>query len=496
MSLRKVFLTTICAAFAAGAVALLLRGPAAALLCALAAGAGALGAGLLGAGRGDKTSRAAGGGVEDRRRGERADGAAGARAGGAGAVADWRAELAEAEAGGAAFGPDELVEWLMTEMHEGLLVVDGEARVIFLNDAARELFGAQRARAGGDASARVDGGVLAGGDARAGGALAGVAAAGLGVGAGAAQAGRRRLMLSDLTRNPAILGPFAEAVGRGRRVEGKVEGAGPEGRAFSLRVVPLELRRAGRRGALGVFFDITRLERLERVRQEFLSNVSHELRTPLTAIRAFVETLEAGAIDEPEHSRRFLSVIDRNAARMHELIDDILELSAIESGRVEFGARTVPLRARVADVLTALAPRAAGRGVALKNEVAGGVTVRADPRRLEQMLTNLVDNAIKFNRAGGEVSVTHERAGGRDRVTVADTGEGIAAEHLPRIFERFYRVERARSRELGGTGLGLAIVKHLARAHGGEATVRSESGRGSAFTVELPAAEEGMKDEG
>ncbi|HZG51964.1 MAG TPA: ATP-binding protein, partial [Pyrinomonadaceae bacterium] len=243
---------------------------------------------------------------------------------------------------------------------------------------------------------------------------------------------------------------------------------------------------AARGGEVGVFFDITRLERLERVRQEFLSNVSHELRTPLTAIRTFVETLEGGALDDADNNRRFLSIIDRNAARMHSLIDDILELSAIEAGTVAVEARPVRLCALIGEVQTALASRAAERGVSLRNEVAADVFVHADARRLEQMLTNLCDNAVKFSAEGGAVTVAHERATERDRITVSDTGEGIAPEHIHRIFERFYRVDRARSRSLGGTGLGLAIVKHLARAHGGEATVRSTPGEGSTFTIELP----------
>ncbi|MFN2597968.1 MAG: sensor histidine kinase [Pyrinomonadaceae bacterium] len=147
------------------------------------------------------------------------------------------------------------------------------------------------------------------------------------------------------------------------------------------------------------------------------------------------------------------------------------------------------MRPLVEDVLASLAAGAAERGVALHDEVAEGATVYADARRLEQMLTNLSDNAVKFNREGGEVRVSHERAGVRDHVRVADTGEGVAPEHLPRIFERFYRVDKARSRALGGTGLGLAIVKHLARAHGGEVRVASTPGEGSIFTVELPAEE-------
>jgi two-component system phosphate regulon sensor histidine kinase PhoR len=305
--------------------------------------------------------------------------------------------------------------------------------------------------------------------------------------------------LSDLTRNPSVYSAFAAAVARGERAEVKVEIERGDARGtYDLHVAPLRQREAvygsDVRGAVGVFFDITRLERLERVRQEFLSNVSHELRTPLTAIITFVETLEDVGADDRENTARFLSVIRRNAGRMNVLIKDILELSAIEAGTVAVEPAQVRLSSLVGECFTALASRADARGVKLMNDVSRDVFVRADARRLEQMLMNLVDNAVKYTREGTEVRVSHEREGARDRVHVADTGEGIAAEHLPRIFERFYRVDSARSRDMGGTGLGLAIVKHLARAHGGEATARSEPGRGSTFTLELPSAPEAQAD--
>ncbi|HEX8162402.1 MAG TPA: ATP-binding protein [Pyrinomonadaceae bacterium] len=446
MSLRTTLASALCLALAASVVAIYFRQPLAALAVAASAAAGAALSSLL---RGGGTRRRASDGA-------RADAGveSGPRA---------RPDLAAvdgAEAG--AVSTDELLDALMGSMREGLLVVDGGMRVVALNAAAREIFGA------GDAgSANRIGG------------------------AGGARPSATPLSLAGLTRSPAVLGAFAESLARGRHVEVKVESAGRDGRAYDLRVAPLKPRGGwgARRGAVGVFFDITRLERLERVRQEFLSNVSHELRTPLAAIRAFVETLEAGALDDPAHNRRFLSIIDRNAARMHALITDTLELSAIESGEVAVEPRRVLVRPLVEHVLTSLAGRAAERGVALFNDVPEGATLRADERRLEQMLTNLADNAVKFNREGGEVRVRFESDGARDRVLVADTGEGIAREHVGRIFERFYRVDRARSRAVGGTGLGLAIVKHLAHAHGGEVTVASAPGEGSVFTVELPRGE-------
>src|SRR5437588_5695 len=213
----------------------------------------------------------------------------------------------------------------------------------------------------------------------------------------------------------------------------------------------------GTAGAVGVFFDVTRLERLELIRQEFLSNVSHELRTPLTSIVALAETLEAGALDDPENNRRFLAIIQKNAARMHRLIDDILELSAIEAGNVKLQRESIQLQPLVEDIISSVSTTAAARNIKVSNLVQTSAEVFADPHRLMQMLTNLIDNAIKFNRDSGTVSVTF-KSGDYDRISVEDTGEGIPSHHLDRLFVRFYRVDRARSRELGGTGLDLAIV--------------------------------------
>jgi two-component system phosphate regulon sensor histidine kinase PhoR len=305
--------------------------------------------------------------------------------------------------------------------------------------------------------------------------------------------------LTELTRNPAIYSAFLDALKGTERSGVKVQTHGPERLVFDLRVVPLssangEDAEKKARGALGVFVDVTRLERLEQVRQEFLSNVSHELRTPLTAILAFVETLEVGAIDDQEAARRFLPIIRKNATRMHDLIDDILELSAIEAGNVQVKAEILALHPIVDDVVSSLASKAEAADIAVLNDVARDASVYADARRLEQMLTNLVDNAIKFNRKGGTVNIRYKRSAGesrRDRIIIEDAGEGIPAQHLERLFERFYRVDRARSREKGGTGLGLAIVKHLALAHDGEINVRSEVGKGSIFTIELPHPDNG-----
>jgi two-component system phosphate regulon sensor histidine kinase PhoR len=334
-----------------------------------------------------------------------------------------------------------LLNATINEMREGLLVIDADMRVVASNRAAQGLLSNFET-----------------------------------------SAGSRRL--TELTRNPAIYDAFLDGVRGIERAGVKVETYSSNRRVFDLRVVPLHTA-SGITGAVGVFFDVTRLERLEVIRQEFLSNVSHELRTPLTSIVALSETLEVGAIDDPENNRRFLSIIQKNAARMHRLIDDILELSAIEAGNVKLRPEMVRLQPLVEDAVGSLDAVAASRNVSISNFVGREVEVFADPHRLMQMLTNLIDNAVKFNREGGTVSIRFSR-NDRDCISVEDTGEGIPSHHLDRLFERFYRVDRARSRELGGTGLGLAIVKHLARSHGGEVSVHSRFGEGTQFTIELP----------
>ncbi len=253
---------------------------------------------------------------------------------------------------------------------------------------------------------------------------------------------------------------------------------------YDVRIAPIELDE--KKGAIGIFYDISQIERLENVRQEFLSNISHELRTPLTSILAFVETLEDGAIEDEENNLRFLGVIRRNAERMHHLINDILELSSIESGKIMIEPKKSNLSNLIEEVFMNLSNKAVERQIRFINEVPKNTIVFADAVRLEQMLTNLIDNAVKFNREGGSVTISYAPAMPNDVVSVTDTGEGISADHLQRIFERFYRTDRARSREIGGTGLGLAIVKHLARLHGGEISVTSTLGKGSTFSIELP----------
>jgi two-component system phosphate regulon sensor histidine kinase PhoR len=353
-----------------------------------------------------------------------------------------REALAAAERNG------NLLESILASIDEGLVITDRAGRVLLTNDAARSLFGL-----GGASPER----------------------------------------LTELSRDPQIHQAFAAVLATGDRAESRVElqtdqAGRKQRRILRLHAAPLRLGGDQADGVVGAFIDITQLEKLERVRQEFLTNVSHELRTPLSSITAYVETLLNGGIEDTENRSRFLRTVQRNTERMRDLVNDIAELSAIESGAVHLNSERVPLRRIVDEVFAGLAPRCHKNRVRLRNEVVEGCWVTADRLRLEQILTNLIDNAIKFNHPDGEVIVTAAPSedGRSSLIRVRDTGPGLAPEHLLRVFERFYRVDKARSRDVGGTGLGLAIVKHLARAHGGEAYVTSEVGAGCEFVVKLP----------
>jgi len=242
-----------------------------------------------------------------------------------------------------------------------------------------------------------------------------------------------------------------------------------------------------RAGAILVFHDLTRIKKLERTRQEFVANVSHELRTPLSLIKGYAETLLDGAKDNPEVAGRFLDTINRNAERLNYLIEDLLTISELESGRVRLNLEPVALPGLVEKVFGDFRSRANTRGVTLRCE-APNLTVRADAGRLEQVLGNLVDNAIKYGRSEGSVTVSASAiANGQTEVSVCDDGPGIAAAAIDRVFERFYRVDKARSREQGGTGLGLAIVKHIVQSHGGKVWVKSAPGNSTTFFFTVPS---------
>jgi two-component system phosphate regulon sensor histidine kinase PhoR len=241
-------------------------------------------------------------------------------------------------------------------------------------------------------------------------------------------------------------------------------------------------------GAVVVVNDVTRLRRLEAVRSDFVANVSHELKTPVTSIKGFAETLSDGAIDDPEAGRRFLRIIAGQADRLNSIIEDLLALSSLERG---IEGREVALQeARLADVLAVAtevcAAKADARRIAVTVDCPDELYAEISPPLLEQAVVNLLDNAIKYSPEDTTVAVSAAQSERETVIMVADQGVGISREHLPRLFERFYRVDKARSRDLGGTGLGLSIVKHIAQVHGGTVSVDSVVGRGSTFRIRLP----------
>ena len=267
----------------------------------------------------------------------------------------------------------------------------------------------------------------------------------------------------------------------------EIQLGGGEGRSIRLHAVAFP-QSGPRLGTVAVFHDMTELRRLEAVRRDFVANVSHELKTPLTAIRGFAETLLSVDLP-PEDARKYLGVILRHAERLGNLIDDLLDLSRIESRKLPMKPIEVDVGRTAAAVIGGMELQLRAKSLAVKLVDGDNPPAWADRRAVEQILTNLLDNAAKYSHPGGQIEVQIEPERDHIRIEVRDDGIGIPKEDLPRIFERFYRVEKARSRDLGGTGLGLAIVKHLVQSMGGEIYVESEVGRGSSFAILLPRAD-------
>jgi two-component system phosphate regulon sensor histidine kinase PhoR len=364
-------------------------------------------------------------------------------------AAQYREELAESRRRGANELSDRAAESaaLFDRMVEGVVVTDADGRVRLANRAASLLFGVA--------------GPLAG-----------------------------RTLLEATRRHEVAA--LAERLGREGEVLGhelRCEGAGTV-RFLQINALALRGGAGGQAGAIFVFHDLTRQRELETMRQEFVANVSHELRTPLSLIKSAAETLLDSGREDAALRARFLEIIDRNANRLTLLIDDLLLLSTLDSGRLRLELQPVSLRAAAQEVVDDFQSRARTRGTRLENIVPGELVVRADPNRLRQVLSNLVDNAIKYGRDAGQVRVGGGALpDGRIEVRVADDGPGLPVDAQPRIFERFFRVDKARSREQGGTGLGLAIVKHVVQAQGGEVRVASRPGAGTTFYFTLPGTD-------
>jgi two-component system phosphate regulon sensor histidine kinase PhoR len=293
------------------------------------------------------------------------------------------------------------------------------------------------------------------------------------------------LTVLNATQNHSLDDAFRQAQAGGETVTAEVQLLFPQPRILQAAVTALT---AGEPlGAVAVLREVTELRRLEAVRREFVANASHELQTPIAAIKALAETLLADSRDNPAVVERFLRDLESQADRLAALVKDLLDLAQIEAGPVQLELSEVSVAEVAEEVAAQLAPLAEQRGVAVTCDIPQQVRVVADRAALRKIMANLLDNAIKYTEPGGEAGVTAQRRGDRIAISVCDTGIGILSSDLPRIFERFYRVDKSRSRELGGTGLGLSIVKHLVEALGGDIAVASEPRKGSRFTVTLPA---------
>ena len=333
---------------------------------------------------------------------------------------------------------------ILDSMVEGVCALDRDGRVLSMNRSAERLFGVSSQQA----------------------------------------IGRR---LIELFRQPEVEGAVREALERQQPCLREVQVFAPQERTIRFQAAPCE---GGDTGATLVIVaqDVTQVRRLEGMRREFVANVSHELKTPLTSIRSLTETLLEGALSDPTSNRRFVQLIDEDATRLSRLIDDLLSLSQIESQAVPLQRSPVVLKPLVESVAVSLQPAITHRRLTLTLQLPPGLTVHADPDRLRQVVANLLENAIKYNRDSGTITVSATTEQAMAHVTVTDTGIGIPPADLPRVFERFYRVDKARSRELGGTGLGLSIVKHIVEAHGGSVSVQSQPDRGSSFSFTIPLA--------
>jgi len=330
---------------------------------------------------------------------------------------------------------------VLTSMSEGVAVVDNRVRLLFANAAFSEAVGS-------------------------------------------ADDCRGRPLL-DVVRHTSLIEAVEGAFATSETVRSEVEFGTVRPRTFALTAAPVAATAA--RGVVLVLHDVTEIRRLERVRRDFVANVSHELRTPLTTIQGFAETLLAGALDDPSARRKFLEIIRDHAARLGRITDDLLKLSAIEGGSMTFHMEPVRLPNLVEHCIEAVSLKAKARGLEISGHLPNALPlVLGDSLRLEEVLMNLLENAIQYTPPPGSIRLSAEVEGETAVLCVADTGIGIPSTDQERIFERFYRVDVARSREAGGTGLGLSIAKHIVEAHQGRLWVESELGKGSRFFFSLP----------
>jgi two-component system phosphate regulon sensor histidine kinase PhoR len=332
---------------------------------------------------------------------------------------------------------------IFNSMIEGVIIIDKAGRIVSINQAVEKIFGVVK----GDAAGKI---------------------------------------FLEVIRNNDIAEVISAILKKGEPVSAELTLIYPVRRIFEVNATPIfDNDTIG--GCLLVIHDITEIRRLETMRRDFVANVSHELKTPLTSIKGFVETLLEGALDDKENNRNFLKIIQNHAERLNSLVEDLLSLSYLESKETILNKESLNLRLQLEEVISGFKSQLKKMNVAIKNDLPAGISINADKNRIEQVFTNLIDNAIKFNKEKGSIRVYSREANGKIEVFVEDSGIGIPEKDIPRVFERFYRVDKARSRELGGTGLGLSIVKHIIELHNGSVGVESVEGLGSKFWFTLPS---------
>ncbi len=334
---------------------------------------------------------------------------------------------------------------ILSAMMEGVMLVDPEGRILLVNQALMRLLDLTRDPVG--------------------------------------------LTSSEMVRNPDLQDAVGAVLAGQPYQSREIRTLGSNPRHLEVHVARLAGDGPQAGGAVAVFHDISERKRVEKMRRDFVANVSHELRTPLTAIRGSAETLLDGALESPHYAKHFVEMIERHTQRLQRLVEDLLDLARLESGQAPPKKDAVDAAELADAVLATFSDLAAEKGLELTRSLPReGLKLWGDRRQLEQAVLNLMDNAIKYTQSGGKVGLSFRAEEGGSVIAVSDTGPGIDPQHLPRLFERFYRVDKDRSREMGGTGLGLAIVKHIVQAHGGSLEVDSQPGRGSEFRLIIPAA--------
>ena len=331
---------------------------------------------------------------------------------------------------------------ILNSMTEGVIAVDRHANIISVNPAIEQIFGVSKSESEG------------------------------------------RLLL-EVIKNNDIFDIASGVLSSAQNASKELNLVWPVQRVFQVNAVPL-FEADAVSGCLLVIHDITEIRKLEAIRRDFVANVSHELKTPLTSINGFVETLLEGALEDKENSRHFLEIVKEHTQRLNSLINDLLELSYVESGHSGLELEKVRLSEFTDKILSGFRSQLKKKTILTENIIPPELLIKADKNRLEQVLVNLIDNAIKFNRDRGFIRISSQDLNDKIKVIIEDSGPGIPEKDISRIFERFYRVDKARSRELGGTGLGLSIVKHIVELHAGMVGVDSIEGAGSKFWFTLP----------